>query len=641
MKYLNKILLIASFASAFSFAPQLKAQVLDPQLRNLVERTSFGASWADMKKAQELGYQGYLDYQLNPKGIKNGGIRRKANDGEINLDPLTANQRNWQANLDNWALANMTYANRQLNELMTWFWDNHFNTNLRKMLRYTYGHDCRLNVREDNLHNLVPRVDRNNFDLIANAYDFDIMDSSEFDTVEITMSVSPKIESSGLGFRVRDDIIPDEYKRDNRYFLKVDGYLEEINLIKDGEFHTYTIPLNGERWKNELFQMGIRFNLAQKILDSDMDKNDELVKVESFKLISSAKPGNTVDFIVRTLKSELKENHFFRRKALGNFYDLLKFSARSQSMLIYLDNYASKKENPNQNYARELLELHTMGQDAGYTQIDVESAAKVFTGWTVRNNHFYFDREQHNTDPVQFSFMDGKIYTNRNARTGLDLLRDLASHPKTAEFICSKLITLFVNDTDRARGDSLVQACKTTFMTNQDADDQIAQVLRTILTSDEFKNSSNQKIQTPVEYAIDKIRKFDNAAEVSRIKNYANSNNYTLFKMPVPTGYKEEGKFWLNSSTQLISRINFNRNLINDTDNLEYFKTLLTSETDGSAKGVLDFSIDYFIGEDLPQVSYDILLETLQPDGFTLANRDWQIRSMLRLLLDTPEAHVH
>jgi uncharacterized protein (DUF1800 family) len=396
--------------------------------------------------------------------------------------------------------------------------------------------------------------------------------------------------------------------------------------------------MDGKRWRNELYQMGIRFNLNKKIKRSDKNRNNELVKVSSFKLVSNKKP--TVDFIVKNLKSEYTENRFFRKQALGNFADLLEYSAKSQSMLIYLDNYASKKEDPNENYARELLELHTLGEDAGYTQKDVENTSKIFSGWTIRNNKFYFNPEQHNNESVKLSFIN-QAYDNQDVKTGERYLTDLAQHPRTAEYICQKLIELFVSDEQRSRNDRLVVACKNTFLDNKNSKRQLAKTIETILKSDEFKNSSNEKIQTPLEYAIDKTRKFNMKKQVKSIKNFANKNNYRLFKMPVPTGYKEEGKNWLSSSTQLIARIDFNRQLINNAENLAYYTQILEKETDGSAKDVLDFSIEYFIAAELPENTYKVLLETLEPDGFVIVGRQPQIKNMLKLLLDTPEAHLH
>jgi uncharacterized protein (DUF1800 family) len=147
----------------------------------------------------------------------------------------------------------------------------------------------------------------------------------------------------------------------------------------------------------------------------------------------------------------LDDREVIRRHALGKFGDLLKASARSAAMLVYLDQSVSRRGAPNQNYARELLELHTVGVDGGYTQQDVAELARILTGWTVRGRgEFTFNPGLH--DYAQKTFLgkvypavDPRGYTNPDGvREGEEVLDLLAAHPSTATFIATKLLRFFV-----------------------------------------------------------------------------------------------------------------------------------------------------------------------------------------------------
>ncbi len=111
-------------------------------------------------------------------------------------------------------------------------------------------------------------------------------------------------------------------------------------------------------------------------------------------------------------------------------------------MLEYLDNAVSSKDHPNENYARELLELHTLGVDGGYTEQDVYEVARAFTGWTVRNDGtFFFDPNNHDTDPK--TVLGVSLPAARGIEDGLQVLDIVANHPATALFISSKLVRRF------------------------------------------------------------------------------------------------------------------------------------------------------------------------------------------------------
>ena len=154
---------------------------------------------------------------------------------------------------------------------------------------------------------------------------------------------------------------------------------------------------------------------------------------------------------------EVAENDLFRANALGNFRELLDISAKSPAMLYYLNGASSVAIDPNENYARELMELHTLSVDGGYTQQDVDEVARAFTGWTVVDHQLFFNAAEHDDLP---KVVLGLGLTGSGMGEGEEVLDRMAAHPSTAGFICEKLITLFV---DEAPPNALVSDCSTEF----------------------------------------------------------------------------------------------------------------------------------------------------------------------------------
>jgi uncharacterized protein (DUF1800 family) len=201
---------------------------------------------------------------------------------------------------------------------------------------------------------------------------------------------------------------------------------------------------------------------------------------------------------IRALVGDYEE-HAIRPHVMGRFRDLLAASARHPAMLIYLDNARNRAGRLNENYARELMELHTLGVDGGYTQRDVEALARILTGWSLEpgsgESRFY---------PRRHDFGD-KLFLGRtvkgNGAAELDEALDmLASHPATAQFVARKLAMFFVADEPSAE---LVSRMARTFSgTNGD----IAQVLRTMLGSAEFRASLGTKFKDPLHYALSALR---------------------------------------------------------------------------------------------------------------------------------------
>lgn len=239
------------------------------------------------------------------------------------------------------------------------------------------------------------------------------------------------------------------------------------------------------------------------------------------------------------------DREVIRRHALGNFRDLLLASAQSGAMLDYLDNDVSSAEHPNENYARELMELHTLGVDGGYTEQDVTEVARALTGWTVsyQNRRFLFNPDMH--DYGEKTVLGVTLPADRGIEDGLQVVDILANHPSTARYISRKLCHRFVSD---AAPDSLVDS--TTDVFNSTRGD-IRAVVRHIFTSAEFAISAGQKFRRPLEAVVAMIRALQPGIQVD--------SYYTLFEalnlmgqLPYhwfpPNGYPDAAGAWLNTN---------------------------------------------------------------------------------------------
>lgn len=247
---------------------------------------------------------------------------------------------------------------------------------------------------------------------------------------------------------------------------------------------------------------------------------------------------------------EVYENEAFRAQAYGRFVDLLIVSGKSPAMMVYLNTDVNKKENPNENYAREVLELHTLGVDeqghpAGYTQTDINEAAKAFTGWTLPEGsapgfRFVPSRHSPGTKTVlgQLVAFDGSGPTE-----GERVLQIAASHPSTARHLAKKLCEYFVSETPSS---ALMTEVASVF---SDSGGDIRKVLIAIVTSADFNNVANYRslVKTPLEYVVGLYRNLGVWSSHEPIRRRLTATGQGLFEMPPPTGYKEKSEHWLNT----------------------------------------------------------------------------------------------
>lgn len=196
-----------------------------------------------------------------------------------------------------------------------------------------------------------------------------------------------------------------------------------------------------------------------------------------------------------TIEKAIDDREVVRRHALGRFRDLLFASAHSPAMLYYLNQDTSNAEHPNENYAREVMELHTLGVDGGYAEQDVKEVARALTGWTVREGapgRFFFNADDHDTG--EKVVLGKRLAAGRGIEDGLDVLDLLAEHPATARFICKKLCRRFVSD-DPPQG--IIDSAAGVFAATGG---DIRAVMRHILTSAEFMAAPLGKFRRPIDF---------------------------------------------------------------------------------------------------------------------------------------------
>jgi uncharacterized protein (DUF1800 family) len=278
------------------------------------------------------------------------------------------------------------------------------------------------------------------------------------------------------------------------------------------------------------------------------------------------------------------ERDVIRAHALGKFEDLLVATAKSPAMLYYLDNWLSVgpfsakalgiPEHPspyvryqiakpkagksppglNENYGRELLELHTLSVNGGYSQRDVTEVAKVFTGWTIddpaHGGSFKFDLRMHEPGP---KYVLGHKIKPKGEDEGLEILHRLATSPQTAHFISLKLAERFVSDDPPP---ALVDSMAKTFLKKKG---DIREVLETLFHSPEFWDDATYraKVKTPLEFVASAVRatgaEIDDAVPLTR---QLNNMGMPLYGAQPPTGYSMKAETWVSTSA-LLNRMNF------------------------------------------------------------------------------------
>ena len=265
------------------------------------------------------------------------------------------------------------------------------------------------------------------------------------------------------------------------------------------------------------------------------------------------------------------EREAIRPHALGTFPDLVRATARHPAMLFYLDNWLSarpdfivpagpnrgRKAGLNENYARELMELHTLGVDGGYTQRDVTEVARAFTGWTIDrpqiNGRFVFRPLMH--DGGEKVVVGHRIPAGGGQGDGERVIEILTRHPSTARFVATKLVRRFVSDTPPP---ALIARVAATY-TGTGGD--IPAMLRVIFESREFygEDAYRAKIKKPFEFVASAVRALGGSTDAeggSALARASAEIGEPLYLAQPPTGYADRADVWVNAGA-LLARMNF------------------------------------------------------------------------------------
>jgi uncharacterized protein (DUF1800 family) len=319
---------------------------------------------------------------------------------------------------------------------------------------------------------------------------------------------------------------------------------------------------------------------------------------------------------------------------LGKFKDLLTATAKSPAMLFYLDNFLSadpraadraaaeramrqqarwgrygqpwpstpapqqQKKNArglNENYGRELMELHTLGVDGGYTQKDVTEVARCFTGWSIekpkQDATFKFDEHVHDPDP---KIVLGKKIHAGGMRDGEEVIDLLAHNPNTAKFISTKLARRFVSDNPPP---ALVGRMAQTFQTS---DGDIRAVMKTMIWSPEFwsRDAYRGKVKTPFELVVSTARALGTDVDTPMpLVQWAGRIGEPLYQCQPPTGYSDKADAWVNTGA-LLNRLNYSLALASNKVRGSRTDTasLLGMDSSSDAKAALDRAVQLFLG---------------------------------------------
>jgi uncharacterized protein (DUF1800 family) len=373
------------------------------------------------------------------------------------------------------------------------------------------------------------------------------------------------------------------------------------------------------------------------------------------------------------------ERDVIQPHALGKFKDLVTETAKSPAMLFYLDNFlsadpraaerqaalramrqqmrrgpyagwpppgqtANKKKQErglNENYGRELMELHTLGVDGGYAQQDVTEVARCFTGWTIEkpreNPRFKFDERVHDPDPKHV--LGKKIHAG-GMKDGEQVIELLVKNPNTAKFISTKLARRFVSDTPPP---ALVQRMAKTF---QKSGGDIREVMRTMIYSPEFwsREAYRAKVKTPFELVVSSVRALGTDVDTPLpLVRWVGRIGEPLYQCQPPTGYSDKAETWVNTGA-LLNRLNFSLALAGNKvrGSRSDVTALLGSDSSGDAKAALDRAVAVFLGGQAAAGTVDTLQKQLDSPQIVQAKLDDPVKQVdlgvvTGLVLGAPE----
>jgi uncharacterized protein (DUF1800 family) len=389
---------------------------------------------------------------------------------------------------------------------------------------------------------------------------------------------------------------------------------------------------------------------------------------------------NEVKWLMTSYERDVIQPH-----TLGKFKDLLSADAKSPAMLYYLDNFLSVDPNAaaraaaqraarqqarswrfggpparpqqppkkgarglNENYGRELMELHTLGVDGGYTQKDVTEVARCFTGWTIEKPKeeatFKFDEKLHDPDP---KIVLGKKIHADGMKDGEQVIELLAKNPNTAKFISTKLARRFVSDNPPP---VLVARMAKEF---QSSDGDIRAVMKTMIYSPEFwsRDAFRAKVKTPFELVVSTARALGTDVDTPMpLVQWTGRIGEPLYQCQPPTGYSDKADAWVNTGA-LLNRLNYSLALASNKVRGSRSDTASLLGVDGTgpagpvsydAKAALDRAVQIFLGGQTSPTTVETLQKQIDSPQILQAKLDDPIKRVdlgvvAGLVLGAPE----
>ena len=337
-------------------------------------------------------------------------------------------------------------------------------------------------------------------------------------------------------------------------------------------------------------------------------------------------------------KQNIADIEFYRANALGNFEDMLMYSARSPLMSQFLDNDENSVGNINENYAREVMELHTVGVNGGYTNQDIIEVAKILTGWNyyytnpeegpldlAEEHAFIFNPEDHDSSDKYLEFLDTTI-VGRTGEEGVaegeELLTLLANQPSTHRFVCGKLVEYLVAD---EMPEYFVNVCADAWAASGG---EVVDILRAILLDPAYIQTAEyqrNKAKTPFEYVVSFMRAF----EYNQLDNENRSQDqrrgrmrdlrtifiragYNPLFFGVPTGLPEDAGSLFNTGA-LAQAYDEMTDLLRDTGNFDLYIHDLSSEYGlETPEEVASFFLTVLTANRFRQTEFDVVVEILK-----------------------------
>lgn len=368
----------------------------------------------------------------------------------------------------------------------------------------------------------------------------------------------------------------------------------ELEGISNGLFDNY----DREKVPNELRQATLLRQLYSK-----RQLYEVMVEFWSDHFNIFVEKGNC--FYLKTVD----DREVIRKHALGNFRDLVWASAHSPAMLTYLDNQSNHKGTPNENYARELMELHTLSVNGGYSQQDVMELARCLTGWTVKDHFwlgdFVFKEDLHDTGVKNVL---GRMVQPSGQREAEDVIEQLATHPSTARFITAKLTRRFIADDPPPY---IVENAAQTFL---DTNGDIKSVLRVILL--DGLPLAQPKYKRPVNFVTSALRTLNVETDGDAVNGHLLQMGQSYFNHPTPDGYPDYSEAWQGN---LMPRWQFAFELIRNE--IKNTRNNLNELLDVPSTGVLQDEVDalasLLLGAPMERPTRDKLIDSVSSTGAT------------------------